>query len=159
MKARRGFTLVEVLVALAIVALGMAAAFTSLSGAANGVIQMRERTFAAWVGFNQLATERLRTGASVNGKQEHDVEFAGSRWHWEQTVDDLQLPGVKRIIIRVRHADDGKAAAGGKPRKASGAYWLATVVGFRGDALLFPQSELQGWDDGGSAPQQPGGAP
>ena len=152
MKARRGFTLVEVLVALAIVALGMVAAFKSLSGAADGVIQMRERTFAAWVAFNQLATERLRAGASVNGKQERDVDFAGMHWHWQQTIDDLQLPGVKRIMVRVRHADDDQAAAKRKPGASGNEYWLATVVGFRGDALQFPQSELPGWNDGSNTP-------
>lgn len=159
MKAQRGFTLIEVLVALAIVALGMVAAFKALSSAADNAMQMRERTFAAWVGFNQLATERLRAGPSVNGSQEHDVEFAGSRWHWQQTIEDLQLPGVKRVTIRIRHADDDKASGKGKQGASGDGYWLATVVGFRGDALAFPQSELPGWDDGSSAQQQNGGGP
>jgi general secretion pathway protein I len=158
-KTRRGFTLIEVLVALLIVALGMSAAFKALSTAADNVIQMRERTFAAWVGFNQLETARLSGSASVTGTQEHDVEFAGSRWHWQQTIEDMQLPGVKRITIQIRHADDDKAPAGGKQVAAAGKYWLATVVGFRGDALQFPQSELQGWDDGSSGQQKFGNTP
>jgi general secretion pathway protein I len=158
-KARRGFTLVEVLVALLIVALGMGAALKALSSAAENTIQMRERTLAAWVGFNQLATERLKAGSSVAGTQEHDVEFAGSRWHWLQTIEDMQLPGVKRITIQIRRADDDRASGSGKPGEPGGKYWLATVVGFRGDALQFPQSGLPGWDDGGSAQQAPGGVP
>jgi general secretion pathway protein I len=158
-KSWRGFTLIEVLVALFIVALGMVAMFKALSGAADNAIQMRERTFAAWVGFNQLATERLTAGSSVTGTQEHDVEFAGASWHWLQTVEDLQLPGVKRITIQVRRADEDKASAGGKQRAATGRYWLATVVGFRGDAVQYPPSELQGWDDGSSGPPKDRGTP
>jgi general secretion pathway protein I len=158
MKTRRGFTLIEVLVALFIVALGMVAMFKSLSSAADNVMQMRERTFAAWVGFNQLATERLKAGTSATGKKDGDVEFAGLRWHWQQTIEDMQLPGVKRITIQIRSADDDKAPAGGKQSASTGKYWLATVVGFRGDALAFPQSGLQGWDDGGSQ-QRSGGTP
>jgi general secretion pathway protein I len=154
-----GFTLIEVLVALFIVALGMVAMFKALSGAADNAIQMRERTFAAWVAFNQLATERLKAGTSVTATQEHDVEFAGSRWHWLQTVEEMQLPGVKRITIQVRHADDDKASAASKQGDAAGKYWLATVVGFRGDAVQSPPSELQGWDDGSSGQRQDGGAP
>lgn len=154
----RGFTLIEVLVALLIVALGMGAAFKALSSAAESTIQMRERTFAAWVGFNQLETVRLKAGSPVNGKQEREVEFAGSHWHWLQTVDDIQVPGVKRITIQIRRANDDKAARGGKQSDAASKYWLATVVGFRGDALTSTQSELQGWDDGG-AQQQNGGGP
>ncbi len=158
MNSGRGFTLIEVLVALFIVALGMVAMFKALSGAADNAIQMRERTFAAWVGFNQLATERLKAGISATGTQEHDVEFAGFRWHWLQTIEDIQLPGVKRITIQVRRADDEKTSAGGKPSAPAGNYWLATVVGFDGDAVQSPPSELQGWDDG-SGQRQNGGGP
>jgi general secretion pathway protein I len=158
MKTWRGFTLIEVLVALFIVALGMVAMFKALSGAAENAIQMRERTFAAWVGFNQLATERLRAGPSLTGTQEHDIEFAGTRWHWLQTIEDIQLPGVKRITIQIRHADDDKGPASDKQAGSGGKYWLATVVGFRGDAVTSPASELQGWDDGSSG-QRNGGPP
>jgi general secretion pathway protein I len=158
-KTRRGFTLIEVLVALLIVALGMGAAFKALSSAAENAIQMRERTFAAWVGFNQLATTRLKPGIPVTGTQEQDVEFAGARWHWLQTIDDMQLAGVKRITIQIRRADDDKAPAGGKQSASNGNYWLVTVVGFRGDALQFPQSGLQGWDDGSSGQMQSGSTP
>ena len=158
MNTRRGFTLIEVLVALFIVALGMVAMFKSLSSAADNAIQLRERTFAAWVGFNQLVTERLKAGPSVTGTQEQDVEFGGSRWHWLQTIDDMQLPGVKRITIQIRRADDDKAAAAGKQGDVARKFWLATVVGFRGDAVTSPASELQGWDDGSSG-RQNGGPP
>lgn len=149
-----GFTLIEVLVALLIVALGMGAAFKALNSAAENTIQLRERTFAAWVGFNQLAAARLQPGLPANGTQQHDVEFAGSRWHWQQTIEDMQLPGVQRITIQIRHADDEQAPARGTPGEAAGKYWLATVVGFRGNALMGPQSELPGWDDGSSGPPQ-----
>ncbi len=159
MNTRRGFTLIEVLVALFIVAMGMVAAFKALGSAAENVIQMRERTFAAWVGFNQLATQRLKPGMPATGTQEQDVEFAGSHWHWLQTVDDIQVPGVKRITIQIRRANDDKAARGGKQSDAASKYWLATVVGFRGDALMSTQSELQGWDDGSSGQQQNGSGP
>jgi general secretion pathway protein I len=155
MKLPRGFTLIEVLVALIIVALGMGAALKALTSAADSTARLREKTFAAWVGFNQLATERLGIGMHNTGSQEAEVDYAGSRWHWQQTLEDMQVPGLRRITIRVRHSDQPDQPGSAKRPVTPNEDWLATVVGFRGDSLQFPQSELAGWDDAGGGQQQP----
>ena len=134
----RGFTLIEVLVALLIVALGMGALMTALSSAARSTMQLREKSFAEWVGFNQLSTVRLKRALPSTGKTEGEIEFANSSWHWQQEVSDMDIPGLKRIVIEVRHAGDNVA-------KDS---WLATVVGFRGDAVSTPLGVLPGYDIG-----------
>ncbi|MBS0387898.1 MAG: type II secretion system minor pseudopilin GspI [Proteobacteria bacterium] len=154
MKSQRAFTLVEVLVALIIVALGMGAALKALTSAADNTSRLREKTFAAWVALNQLATERLGTGLNTSAGKEGEVDFADSRWHWQQTIEDMQVPGLKRITVRVRHSDQPDKP-GGPKRSVAPDDWLATVVGFRGDSLQFPQSELAGWDDAGGGQQQP----
>ena len=51
----RGFTLIEVLVALVIVAIGMAAVLGALSSSANTLSFLRDKTFAQWVALNQIA--------------------------------------------------------------------------------------------------------
>jgi len=158
-KAPRGFTLVEVLVALIIVALGMGAALKALTSAADNTSRLREKTFAAWVGLNQLATERLGTGLSTTATKEGEVDFGNSRWHWQQVIEDMQVPGMKRITVRVRHSDQPQKPGDPKPPAVAPDDWLATVVGFRGDSLQFPQSELPGWDDAGGNQQQPSPTP
>lgn len=155
MKSQRAFTLIEVLVALIIVALGMGAALKTLASAADTTARLREKTFAAWVGFNQLATERLGTAVHSSGSQEAEVDYAGFRWHWQQTIEDMQVPGLRRITVRVRHSDQTDKPASAKGVTAPAEDWLATVVGFRGDSLQFPQSELVGWDDAGGGQKQP----
>ena len=153
MTRARGFTLVEVLVALVIVALGMGAALKALTSAADSTARLREKTFAEWVGFNQLSTERLKAGLPATGTKDGEVDFAGQRWHWEQTVADMDVPGLRRITILIRHADDTRAPRSAAPATATAANWLATVVGFRGDALQSPQAVLSGYD-GVGGPQQ-----
>ena len=55
----RGFTLVEVLVALAIVALGSAAVMTALSTGSQSTSRLRERSYAEWVALNRLTEIRV----------------------------------------------------------------------------------------------------
>jgi len=153
----RGFTLIEVLVALVIVAFGMGTLMSALTGAARSTMELREKSFAEWVGLNQLSTARLSVALPVTGKSENELEFAGSSWHWEQDVTDMEIPGLKRITIQVRRAGEEVP----KDR------WLATVVGFRGDAVRTARGVMSYWDNGvipgngggGSAPLNPTGKP
>ena len=143
---RAGFTLIEVLVALMIVALGMGAVLSALSSAADNTIRLREKSFATWVGLNQLAATRLKQVFPSRGKSEGEVEFANAHWHWQQQVEDMQIPGLKRITIEVRYADAPGARTGAKAAATSErSDWLATVTGFRGDAMSAPQGTLSGW--------------
>ena len=138
MARARGFTLVEVLVALVIVALGMGAALAALSGAADGASRMRERMFAQWIAFNQISTARLaRQMPAVGTSSDKIPDFANGRWKWTQTVTQLDTPGIYRIEVKVRR-DDGADDAH--------ANWLADVSGFRGDALAGASGELPNWN-------------
>ena len=147
----RGFTLIEVLVALIIVAFGMGAVMTALTSAANNTIQMRERSFAEWVGLNQLATARLVFGGTPKGVTDDDlkdVNFANSRWHFRQVVTDvpeLQIPGLRRITVQVRRAEADRAKPTRSDTLSSGDNWLATVTGFSGTAVSSPASVILGW--------------
>ncbi len=165
-----GFTLMEVLVALIIVALGMGALMSALTSAADNVQRLREKSFAEWVGLNQLAATRLARALPGEGKTEGDVDFAGGRWHWVQQVTDMQVPGLRRIEVQVRRLpgvakeETGKQAsasaaagssAGGTSGSASASAGagageavdgLATVTGFRGDAIASPDGTLAEWD-------------
>ena len=153
----RGFTLVEVLVALVIVAFGMGAVLASLSSAADSVIRLREKSFAAWVGFNQLATTRLQATLPASGSTEGDVEFATAQWHWQQTVGAMDIPGLRRITIRVRRTGETTARPASSAGGAANDNWLATVMGFRGDALQTPLDVLQGYDGSRQNPGSGGG--
>ena len=150
-----GFTLVEVLVALVIVAFGMGAVLTALTSAADNATRMREKTFAEWVGLNQLSTARLQATLPATTSTEGDVDFAATRWHWQQKVENMDIPGIKRLIIRVRHADSSPAQPGASKTAADKASWVATVMGFRGDAVQSPLDLFSDWDGGGAATAAP----
>jgi len=147
--ARRGFTLIEVLVALVIVALGMGAVLTALSSAADSTARLREKVLAEWIGFNQISTVRLALAAPAAGSTAGAVEFAAANWHWQQLVEASEVPGVMRITVRVRHAPTEDTVASEDEAEAS---WLATTVGFRGDAINAASGELPDWNGTGFTP-------
>ena len=130
-----GFTLIEVLVALAIVTIGMAAVLGTLSSSADTVSYLRDKTFAQWVGLNQIANLRLSGQIAPTGNSEGDTDFAGRKWHWRQDVAATQIPGVVRIDVSIRPAEV----------KGDNINWMTTVSGIQGDSVGVPNGYLPDW--------------
>lgn len=144
MKLTRGFTLVEVLVALVIVAFGMGAVLAALSSAADTTARLRDKSLAGWIGFNQISTVRLALTAPPDGKSSGQLDYAGARWYWQQEVEELQVPGIKRISVQVKRLPDSSTGVASATTDDSD--WLATTLGFRGDAINAANGELPDWD-------------
>jgi general secretion pathway protein I len=147
----RGFTLLEVVVALAIVTIGMAALLGALSSSTDTVSYLRDKTFAQWVALNQIATLRLSGQQAQPGDSDGDTDYAGRTWHWRQEVTATEVPGVVRIDVKVRPKDLKVAD------EDSG--WFTTVSGIQGDAVGAPNGYLPDWGSQtlpGLTPQVPG---
>jgi general secretion pathway protein I len=138
-----GFTLVEVLVALAIVTIGMAALLTALGSSADSASYQRDKTFAEWVALNRIAEVRLAQQKPQKGKTDGEAEMAGQKWKWAQEVLETEVKGILRIDVSVRPAD----APGGQ-----NAPWYTTVSGIYGDALAPPRGDMDPY----AMPVQPG---
>jgi general secretion pathway protein I len=149
MRRGRGFTLVEVLVALAIVAIGMAAVIGALSSSASTVAYLRDKTFAQWVALNQIATLRLSGQMTATGTSDGNTDFAGRSWHWRREVIATQVPGVLRIDVKVRPADVKGDDDNG---------WFTTVSGIQGDSVGVPTAWVPDWG-AQTLPGQSGGVP
>ena len=74
-----GFTLIEVVVAIAIVALGLGALFNVLANTAGNVGSLRERTFASWIAQNRITEVRLGTVFPSVERTTGELEYAGRR--------------------------------------------------------------------------------
>jgi general secretion pathway protein I len=135
--ATRGFTLIEVLVALAIVTVGMAAVLATLSSSAGTISYLRDKTFANWVALNQIAQVRISGQLPSPGKTDGDTDFAGRKWHWHQEVATTQVPGMVRMEVSVRPADSDNAE--------SDRGWYATQTGISGDAVALPRGDAPDW--------------
>lgn len=132
----RGFTLIEVLVALAVVTLGMAALLGTLNSAAGTAGYLQDKTLAEWIALNQVATVRLSGQGPSKGGSEGEVDYADRKWKWTQTIDDMPIPGVLSIVVKVRPSDVAASGDNG---------WYAEVTGVVGDAVGAPRGDLPSW--------------
>lgn len=102
----RGFTLMEVLVALAVLAIAMAGLIKAAGGGAANLAYLEDKTLAHWVALNQLATERIRAYAPAIGETTGQETMAGRDWDWRMNVTQTQDLEVLRLDIEVRRGGD-----------------------------------------------------
>ena len=139
----RGFTLIEVVVALAILGIGMLAVFKTIGDTVYNVNELRDRSFAEWIADNRITEIRISGEMPSVEETAGEVEFAGRQWHWLTKVSQTQVQGLRRIDVSVRRDED--------PENSS----MVTLSGFVGaTAMAAPQAVLdwyQGIDsqDGG----------
>jgi len=106
-----GFTLVEVLVALVVVAIGLAALMLAVSGTARTSGYLRDKAIAQWIGLNRLTEVRLNTNKFGTNTDASEVTFANRTWHYDTRYFDTQFTSMKRVSVRV-YAGDKKTKGG-----------------------------------------------
>src|SRR5512134_4049369 len=84
--AMAGFTLLEAMVALVIVALGMMAVNTQLNRYAVAAAYVEQKTLASWIATNKLTELSVAPTWPSLGDSDEDVEFAGRDWRYEVEV-------------------------------------------------------------------------
>ena len=97
----KGFTLVEVLVALAIVSIALLSALRAAGQGTNNVGELRSRLFAGWVAENLLAEHRARADWLALGIQRGSAREGGQDFVWREEVIATPNPAFRRIDVRV----------------------------------------------------------
>ena len=142
--ASGGFTLVEVLVALMVVAIGLTALMTAVSSTARTSGFLRDKTLAQWIALNRLAEVRLtvnKLAQSSTNADAGELQFANRTWHYDTRYFNTSIASMQRVVVRVWAGD---AKTKGNP--------VAEAATFLGSALGIPGASNVDWTTGSTAP-------
>ena len=152
-RGHSGFTLLEVIVALAVVALGLIAAFNGVIQITSGASYMRERTLASWVAMNELTRIRVDGTFPEVSESDGEVEYGLSTYRWSANVSETGVDNLRRIDMEIAYVDspdDVIATATGfvsprPPPLAIARSWSTTTPG---NAPAGDDSDARGNDGG-----------
>jgi len=112
----RGFTLVEVLIAMTIAAVALMAAIRATASLAVNGVELRNRTLAQWSAENRLAQIRIAREWPNPGRRQYDCSQASVAMVCREDVIQTPNPLFRRVEVSVFDAD--------------GSFRLARLVGF-----------------------------
>lgn len=102
MREAAGFTLIEIVVAVAVLATALGAVIVGMTRHADNAGSLRDKTVALWVAHNRLAEIELQQAWPDIGRSDGDAEMAGADWRWFVEVSETPDPNVRRVDIRVQ---------------------------------------------------------
>jgi general secretion pathway protein I len=140
----RGFTLVEVMVAMAVVAIALPAVLMALYQQIDDVGYLRDKSMAHMVAANKLAETRIIIGSTRSlqaGKDSGQAQLADRDWYWWLETTTTEVAQFFRIEITVAAEEEQRDNP------------LYTLVAFMSSDL---QVDLQGLVPGGGGSRQPG---
>lgn len=121
-----GFTLIEVMVSLVIVAIALTAIAVTLGGMLNTATTLRDRTYASWIAQNKIIEIRAAGTVPDVGETTGEEDYANSEWEWRAVIAGTGVEDLLRIDVSVSHPGDDSP--------------IRTVTGFVGEPVVPGQS-------------------
>ncbi|MBF0470003.1 MAG: type II secretion system minor pseudopilin GspI [Gammaproteobacteria bacterium] len=97
----RGFTLLEIMVTLAVLAVAMGALIQGGSQSAAASAHIGAKSFGHWVAMNRVAELQLQPQWPEKGERRGEVTFGGRNWQWQTVVSDTFDDAIRRVEVSV----------------------------------------------------------
>ena len=130
---KRAFTLIEVMVALAIISLSLTAVAAKMGRMIDTSNSMRERTYASWIAQNKITEMRLLNVIPEVSATSGEIDYAGTTWYWRAVVSESGIENLYRVEVIVSYPDNDTR--------------VRSVTGFIGEPTIPGQSN-RSWNRG-----------
>lgn len=97
-----GFTLIEMLLALAIFAYAASSILAVLGQTAKNLSEIETMTFASWIANDRLMELQVDTTWPPKDKEKGERELAGQKWFWQQKVEKTESPDLRKVEVEIR---------------------------------------------------------
>ena len=98
-----GFTLIEILIALLVIAIALSVGLRSAILHTNNAAYLRDHTFAHWVALNKVAELRLQRQWIALGDDTGRQIQGGIQWHWKTQIIKTIDPDLRKVEVHVMH--------------------------------------------------------
>jgi len=106
----KGFTLIEVMLAMAIFAIAGVALLGSADTSLRTLSQLEQKMIASWVVSNQLVEASLDQSWPPKNNKTGKSEIAGHEWFWQQKVIKTTDKNMRAIVVEVRADEKDESA-------------------------------------------------
>jgi len=97
---QKGFTLLETLVAMAVLAISMVAVIQTAGSSVTAQNHLQEKIYAEWVALNQLTRMQVAAEVPKVGKYEGTEKMAGRQWRWFAQVQATSYPFLLKADVQ-----------------------------------------------------------
>lgn len=101
-RSNSGFTLIEMLLALAVFAYAASSILAVLGQTAKNLSEIETMTFASWVANDRLTELQAKTTWPPKDKEKGQRELAGTQWFWQQRVVKTEDPNLRQVEVEIR---------------------------------------------------------
>ena len=98
---KAGFTLIEVLIALSIIAIALTALIKAMAQNIENSRRIKEKTVSHWIAMQGVAMIELGLLHPNNQETTQDTTMLGEHWFWRAKVNTTPLKSIQLITISV----------------------------------------------------------
>jgi general secretion pathway protein I len=101
-----GFTLIEVMVALTIIAISLGALLNTSGTQAYSATYLKQKTLAHWVAVNELTEIRISKDFPDVGDKKGSTLMANNEWFWIRTTKKTEDENARQITFTMYESKD-----------------------------------------------------